>query len=436
MVKPVAPPQFEEILDDLDVVKLLGSVGATHKGEYLHWDKLRHLTPPTGFTPTEWWAAMKLARLHQLRQIPLTDKNGAPFAFATPDDVQRRLMSVDQEASGRIQIAEAVTNPATRDRYIVSSLIEEAITSSQLEGASTTHEVAKKMLRTGRKPVDRSEQMIYNNYRAMELIQTYDAPLTPDFVFALHRTLIDQTLDDPSKAGRFRESSDEVVVADHLGQVVHVPPPAEELPSRLQGLCAFANSDQTDVFIHPVVRALIIHFWVGYDHPFIDGNGRTARALFYWSMLAQGYWLTEYISVSSILKNAPGQYARSFLLTETDDNDLTYFIDYQLDVIIRAIKKLHTYLRRKAAEVREVEQLLKSGDFNYRQLALLSYALKHPGAEFTIESHRRSHNVVYQTARSDLLSLVQQGYLQKRTRGRTYIFRAPHDIATRLRDND
>jgi Fic family protein len=63
--------------------------------------------------------------------------------------------------------------------------------------------------------------------------------------------------------------------------VFHTPPPAAELPARLEAMCDFANSKTPDTFIHPVVRGIFLHFWLAYDHPFVDGNGRTARALFY-----------------------------------------------------------------------------------------------------------------------------------------------------------
>ena len=60
-------------------------------------------------------------------------------------------------------------------------------------------------------------------------------------------------------------------------------------------------------FIHPMIRSIILHFWLAYDHPFVDGNGRTARALFYWSMLRHGYWLFEFISISQIILKGPDQ---------------------------------------------------------------------------------------------------------------------------------
>jgi Fic family protein len=184
----------------------------------------------------------------------------------------------------------------------------------------------------------------------------------------------------------------------------------------------------------PVIRAILVHYGLAYDHPFVDGNGRTARALFYWVMAREGYWLCEYISISRILKKARAQYARSFLYTETDDNDATYFIVYQLQVLTRAIADLHEYLQRKLTEMRAVNDILRQNralraELNDRQLDLLTHALKYPSGEYTIESHRRSHDVAYGTARSDLLDLAKRGLLEQRQRGRKFLFVA----ATKLR---
>lgn len=199
-------------------------------------------------------------------------------------------------------------------------------------------------------------------------------------------------------------------------------------------MCDFANEKSPGYFIHPVVRAIILHFWLAYDHPFVDGNGRTARALFYWAMLHRGFWLFEFISISTILRQAPVQYARSFLYTESDDNDLTYFIVAQTEVLRRAITELHEYIDRKTAEVQELDSKLKALRlFNHRQAELVRHALKHPYQEYTIESHQKSHNVVYQTARTDLLQLQAKELLNMEKRGKTMVFRVPHDLATRLR---
>lgn len=425
------PPDHQALAADLGSDRLfeLLKVGLPEDGrEYVHWDKLRQLKPPENLSHEEWWLLIKFSRRSQLRYVPLKDATGLPFAYGVPDIVFRLLHYVDQRCAGEIAMSEVVTaDDQARQRYLVNSLMEEAIRSSQLEGATTSRRIAKALLRSGREPKDRSERMILNNYRALNFMrETVGETITPEAVLELHRILTEDTLDDPDAAGRLQRPDEErVAVYDrHDHSLLHAPPPAEQLGDRLRALCAFANeADDPERFIHPVLRAILLHFWLAYDHPFEDGNGRTARALFYWYMRTRGYWLAEYLSISRILANAPAQYTRAFLLTETDERDLTYFIVYQLDVIERAIGELHTYLRRKVREVRDVERLMKdSPDFNHRQLALLGNALRTPDASYSFQSHAASHGVTHETARNDLLPLVERGLLDRRRAGRRYVF--------------
>ena len=277
--------------DRLAKVLAMG-VGPTAEGRYRHWDELRHLRPPEGLTSEEWWTGLKFARSQTERVIPLEDRDGEPFRYSTPDSILKRLHEIDRDASGRIELPEAIANPQTKDRYVRSSLIEEAVMSSQLEGAVATREQAKEMIRSGRRPVDHSERMILNNYRAMQLIgQFKDAPLSPEVVFQIHERITGETLPPEARAPYLRQPGDDIAIYDEDDTLLHRPPVAEEIPERLQAMCDFANRDPSDAFLHPVVKAILLHFWLAYDHPFIDGNGRTARALFYWSMLSQGYWL-------------------------------------------------------------------------------------------------------------------------------------------------
>lgn len=437
---PQRPPNtsWQEALEHDDVVEALAAVGPLDdKGRYLHWDDMRHRTPPDGLTREVWWLATAFARGVLARQLPLHDTAGTPFRFSNVDLVQERVHRIDQQASGQILAADVVSDLRSTDRYLVSSLIEEAITSSQLEGASTTRRVAKEMLASGRPPRDRDEQMITNNFEAMTFVQNLAADeLTPAAVLELHRIVTDGTLDDPSEAGRLQAPQDErIAVVSHDDVLLHQPPPAAELPARLDAMCRFANgATPTRGFIHPVVRAIVLHFWLAYDHPFADGNGRTARALFYWSMLRSRYWLAPYLSVSSILRKAPSQYARSYLLTETDGNDVTYFVVYQLQVIERAITGLYDYLGRKVSETQEIEALLHGSEaLNHRQMAVLGKALRDPADIFTIAAHMHLHGVVYQSARTDLLQLDELGLLTKTQVGKRFVFRAHSGLAGRLR---
>ena len=363
----------QELIPKIFEQRFVPSVGS----KYLHWDKLLYYPPPEGLSHDEWWFALKMQRRNLFKQVPLKDKAAKPFQYLEVDPIPEILHEIDQGAGGLVQMPEQITNPNTKDQYYVNSLIQEAITSSQLEGAVTTRKVAKEMIRTGRPPHDKSEQMILNNFKTMQRIgKIKNRPLSKELVFEIHRLVTYRTLTDESQTGRFRNNDEQICVADMYNEVFHTPPSAGQLEQRMAAMCDFANGKTPKGFVHPVIRSIILHFWLAYDHPFVDGNGRTARALFYWSMLRHNFWLFEFISISQIILKAPAKYGRAFLYTETDDNDLTYFIIYHLEVIRRAIKELHEYIKRKTHRLQAIERELRGAAMlNYRQRDLISHAL-------------------------------------------------------------
>ena len=435
---PKLPPSLKELRQKYGTEQMLEiaeRVRALPRSDtYHHWDRLRYITPPHGFSSETWWLGIKLNRSYSFKRLPLYDKSKQPFRFLVTDFISEQLHYTDLGAGGRIGVPEPVTNAETKDQYYVSSLIEEAITSSQLEGAATTREVAKEMLRSARPPRDRDERMILNNFLTMKQIGALKhRPLTEALVLEIHRSVTEETLDESSAAGRFRREDETIIVGDAEDGVFHVPPPAGELPLRMQAMCDFANGETPDYFVHPVLRSLTLHFWLAYDHPFVAGNGRTARALFYWSMLRHGFWLFEFISISRILRKAPIQYARSFLYTETDDNDLTYFLQYQMEIIQRALGDLHKYIEERSRRVKQMEHNMRGTLLlNPRQRALIGHALRHPQQRYTIEGHRSSHAVAYQTARADLLDLAARRVMEAYKVGRTWYFSPAPDFEAKL----
>jgi Fic family protein len=392
--------------------------------EYWPWEDFKYKTGKLPFTPEELWIVLKFSRSKSAKKLPLLDATGRPFKYWLPDSTLQELHYIDRSVGGKLLFESIDPLPEAKEQYLISSLMEEAIASSQIEGAGTTRRIAKEMLRTNRKPQNKSEQSIINNYNTILMIkEKLREPMSAELLALFQTTLTMGTLDDPSTAGRFRTDEDAIAVVDQDGQTLHTPPPAAALPQAVQSLCDFANADTSAHFIHPVVRAIILHFGLAYLHPYCDGNGRTARALFYWSMLRQKYWLFEYLSISRIILRSRMQYLRAFLHAERDDCDLTYFVVYHLRAISLAIRELEDYLKRKQKQYREALGFLRNLPWmNYRQRALIQHALKHPEFVYTIESHKTSHNVAYQTARTDLLTLTDKGYLQQIGLGRRFQF--------------
>lgn len=440
MRHPKSPPDLDAIrkrikADPERTAQFLDVIsGPLVENKYLHWDKLRYYTPPTEISNEEWWLAIKKQRRSLFKKIPLKDKNLKSFQYLLIDTMTEILHIIDQSTVTFNLMPGLIRNAETKNRYYVNTLIQEAFTSSVLEGATTTRLVAKEMIQSGRPPFDKSEQMILNNFLAMKQIEKLkNEPLSREVVFEIHRLVTEKTLEELSAAGRLRRVNERIVVRDMYNEIFHDPPTAEQLEKRMAIMCDFANEKTPAYFIHPVVRSIILHFWLAYDHPFVDGNGRTARALFYWSMLRYGYWLFEFVSISHIIVRAPAEYARSFLYTETDDNDLTYFILYHLEVIQKAIKKLQEYIKRKAQKQQMLEQQLHGMIvLNHRQRALISHALHHPHYKYTFKSHQISHNVVYQTSRLDLLDLEKRGLLKSNKVGKKWYFTPVSNLEERL----
>lgn len=404
---------------------------------YPYWDKLKYWPMPQGITPERAWAFREYSAMGERKHIPLIDTSGKPFSYWLPEPAQEWLHRIDRNAPGQLLMADEGPSPQARDRYIVSSLMEEAIASSQIEGAATTRRVAKEMLRTGRAPADKSERMILNNYRAIERLRKLkDSPLTLEILHELHAILTEETLDEPDAAGRLRRSpeDDDVHIYDADQNILHNPPKGSELPARLEKLLAFANDEQPTPFIHPVIRAILLHFWIGYDHPYIDGNGRTARAVFYWYLLKKGYWLFEYVSLSRMVLRAAGQYKRAYLYSERGENDTTYFIMFNLQAIHLAIDEVQKYIVQKQSEIHQSAALLRGiRGLNSRQRELLLNALKKPGRIYTIYGHQQTHQVSYQTARNDLFGLADKKLLSTLKSGRTFEFLASEKLSEILK---
>ena len=437
MKLPAHPPVFSmpQLLSDEDALARAWGAVNVATDRYLSWEEMSFRQPPEGLSRELWWGVTALKREGVKRELPLRRLTGERFWFTLPDAALQALEDIAKRAAGAIAMEQVVTTGQSRDEYLIRGLMDEAITSSQLEGATTTRRVAKEMLRSQRPPRTKDERMIRNNYEGMQFVRDHRSDtITAGLILELHAILTRETLRDQRDAGRLQTPDEERV---HVGTdelVVHEPPLARELPERLEELCTFANGGGVVGWLSPVARAIFVHFMAGHDHYFVDGNGRLARALFYWVMLKNDYWLTEFVTISKILRGAPTKYAHSYLNSEFQ-GDATYFLLYQLTVLQRSFDELEAYLGRQTKQAANLRAQMRGKDLglNHRQIAALEGALENPSLDFTMKTHATTHGVTPMTARSDLSKLEDIGLLERRKVGREFHWWPVRDLATVLR---
>jgi Fic family protein len=400
-------PEYNKANDDIPLMVKLQLDGSMQKiqDDYLYWDKLKYKAKDC--KPLELWAAVKLFRRIRANRVNFGKHQ---FMYVITDYIQRALHQFDMHIGGTLGSNVGIAE-TDKTKFMISSIMEEAISSSQMEGANTTRKQAKEMIRQEKRPRTKSEQMIFNNFNTMQhIVQHKDEDITPEKILYIHQLISNKTLDDASDEGKFRTTNDVHVINHANSEIVHTPPDEEELQPLINDLCRFFNTEDQN-FIHPIIKGCVIHFMIGWIHPFTDGNGRTARALFYWYLLKKGYWLTEYLSISRIIKDTKVQYEKAYLYTEIDENDLSYFIIYHIKTMEKAFDALKIYINKKQREVFQATKFMKVPGVNDRMAQILKIVYEDDERILNIKEMEARFNVSNFTARTDLKALVELGFL-------------------------
>ena len=376
---------------------------------YLHYDELKYRTD-TEEERNLIWTLMKIARRLAEKKFTIHDIH---FRYSLTSELSEELLILEKRLSGLFMNGDKEVG-VSRMRYnSVASFMEEAISSSILEGAAVTRKDAKAMIRKKIKPVTKGQRMVMNNYEAMENIKKIiEDDLTPELIKDMHKIIVKGTMDDGEEwEGRFREDN-ETVVGDLYDseKIYHVPPRFDEIHDMIQSLCDFANKG-TEEYMHPLVKAITLHFMIGYIHPFTDGNGRLARSLFYWYSMKNGYWIMEYAAISKEIKESKEKYGLAYQYSETDENDLTYFIRFNIGCVSKALDSLEKHVERKILEKKNARRLVEEyPDLNMRQAVILKdYAGEEP---FSIIELKNRYITAYQTMRLDVMDLMEKGLIR------------------------
>ena len=378
--------------------------------DYLYWDKAKYHCPKD-IDPKVFLMSIKYLRLANIKTLLF---GGYSFSYTITDRMLSLLSQFDMNFGGMLS-SSSIIPEQDKQMFLVSSIMEEAIASSQMEGANTTRRVAKEMLRKQQQPQNKGQQMILNNYETIRYISEHR---NDEFNIAnikiIHASIAKNTLDDSLLEGVFRDNDDVVVQNSVTGTIVHTPPTHTQIEQMIEELCAFANDESTENFIHPIIKATIIHFMLAYIHPFVDGNGRTARSLFYWYLLKKGYWLTEYLSISRIIYKSKSSYEKAFIYAESDMNDISYFIHYNLNAMQKSYDQLKQWLQRQAQKRQAAQTYTAIDGVNDRQGHILRLFADQPNIDIRVKEAATRFGVTPHTARADLQNLVELGLLREK----------------------
>jgi len=385
--------------------------------KYLYWDELKYRISDRNERNNVWvmMKTLRSMRSDRLQYSPIL------MRYTQLPEIIQNLHRFDTYLSGHIQIHNR--DLKLDGRFIVNSLIEESISSSLLEGAVTTRREAREMLEKKKMPRNDGEQMVMNNYETLHLIKKYlNKPLTPDFILEIQRTVTKETIPDED-VGSFRNNNEIKIMNPVYGTIHHIPPDFKNIHSLMDDVCDYVNRTNDSSFIHPIIKGIVLHFLIGYIHPFNDGNGRTARSLFYWYTLSHGYWFMEYLSISPEILQTKNQYALAYLYSEYDDLDLTYFIRYNLECLNLAFQEFIRYVESVQELQLNAQMISRSIEgLTQRQAEILTDMNENPNYEYTISQISEKFVIARESARTDLLHLHDMNLISKVRRGKTFYF--------------
>ncbi len=386
---------------------------------YVHWEQIKFWEMPNGLSNEELWSTIKFFRtkVYLQKKTFINSEKGDVFYWLSLPNLEKFLHEIDLNMGGSIFSTDQINfDDKFKNKILASGIMEEAIASSQLEGAHTSRKVAKQMLLEGRKPKNNDEQMIINGHNLLKYIESNLAQkdINAETLLNLHKITTENTDIDKEAVGRFRKAEENVQVVDGAsGLIYHTAPNIIFLNQELNNFFEYFNDKKIDAeFTHPLVKAILIHFWFAYLHPFVDGNGRLARALFYWYLIKNKYWAFAYVPISTVIKNAPGQYRDAYMYAEQDDCDLSYFIDFNINKIKKATQDFEKYVDKKIIENKEVSRFAKNTiGLNERQVSLLKSFNTETNFSITQKVYQNLFGISRVTAHSDIQVLLKQKLL-------------------------
>ena len=382
----------------------------TYLEKYLPRKDIIHRLP-VSLPISKVWPELQKARKDKSESLPLLSIDGKPFWWVLTESISSQADEVISLARREIVFDRPEYEEAFRE-----AVLDEAVYSSVIEGAFTTKKEAREFIHEGRSPKNKSEQMVKNNYEALTyVLEHIDESITEQTIFDIYALVTKDTLEADVPTNAYRSES--VFVQSSRGEIVHTAPEAEKVSGMMASLLEFITNNE----LSPLIKACIAHFYFVYVHPFIDGNGRAARALSFMMLLQAGYDFFRYFSISGVIAEERAKYYKAIKDVEDDDFDMTYFIDYYTGMLARAVKAMEERLVDKVVMEQTLDKL-KAAGMNSRVIEGAKWILTSPNQSITIKAWQKKFGVVLETARQDLFKLEDAGIVHRKLVKRQYVF--------------
>ncbi len=393
--------------------------------EYVDWDQLTQRALPPGLSAAETWELLGMVRQIGAHWFPIPTIDGRYFWYNLNHEGSRCLQFIRRYCRSESPL-HRMLQEREGHRFLVRSRVQEAIAACTLDGVLINYEQAGHMLQDAREPHTDEQRLVHNSYQMLrELESLAPEPFTPELVYSIYER-ITHGVDMKSIARGPRMTN---LAGTRNPETMRQ---AAEERGILQEICDYANLVTGDPHEATAAKGYMILSATAYWQPLPDLNETVGRHLLRLFSVKRDYPVLGYLPTSLMMHNwfegtLPRGVARFSTLERRpvvgNDIDGTEDILTHLQLTTAAVSELLGYIHQTQEEDERLQEALDCDEhLNYRQRSILARALGRPHAEFRIRSHQMAHRVVYQTARTDLLELVDLGYLQKVMRGKAFVF--------------
>lgn len=339
--------------------------------------------------------------------------------FTITNDILKNIGEIE---ASREAIESAPLIPAYEKKFQNEAMLRTVYHGTHIEGNDLSFNQAKQVFE-GESIVarDRDIQEVINyrnvaNYLdKIENLSSYDT----DLFINLHKLTTERIL-PPESIGKVRET--QVVVKEaQTGEVTFRPPPSVEVPVLLDEFLEWLNSSDARE-LHPVLRAAISHYVLVAIHPFVEGNGRVARAFATLILFNEVYDIKKLFSLEEYFDRDAASYYEvlqsvSGQNRDLGERDLTAWLVYFTRGLAIELAQIKDQVKKLSLDLKIKSRVGGQVALSERQILLMEHFGQHPYLRRQ-DGKRILPMVSDDTILRELQDLVVKGIIKKEGSGR------------------